>query len=196
MRSYFFALVAAAALSISLVAHAATLASDTAGPNVTGVSAYSGQSFTVAGTGTYDDITFNFYTSALAPYATGTGFLFSSAYSGTPNALSSSDPGYLGSASSSGGAYSFASSLDLTAGTQYFFYENGLIAAGAISGGAPLAGQGDAFALSATGDFLNTSQGGTNFLVTGSAATPEPSTFALLGTGLLGFAGVLRRRLA
>lgn len=29
-----------------------------------------------------------------------------------------------------------------------------------------------------------------------TAATPEPSSIALLGTGLLGFAGVLRKRFA
>jgi hypothetical protein len=31
--------------------------------------------------------------------------------------------------------------------------------------------------------------------ITGSAATPEPSGLMLLGSGVLGIAGVLRRRL-
>jgi hypothetical protein len=193
MRHY-SVLVVAAALSISLMAHASTLASNSAG-TLTNNEGYFGQSFTVGGTGTFDDIVFNFDTSTLAPYAIGTGYLFSVAYTGLPTALSSSDPGYLGSASASGGTYSFASSLDLTAGTEYYFYENADIPAGAISGGNTITGGENYYASVATGDFAAEGDSA-NFLVTGSAATPEPSTFALLGTGLFGLAGLLRRRLA
>ncbi len=41
----------------------------------------------------------------------------------------------------------------------------------------------------------NTTGGGTVTLV-GTAVTPEPSSFFLLGTGLLGLAGVMKRRFA
>jgi len=49
-----------------------------------------------------------------------------------------------------------------------------------------------------TGSFLQafTSGGGTTTLATNVAPTPEPSSFVLLGSGILGLAGFARRKLA
>ncbi len=181
--------------------HAATLASVSPNP-LTGASPanYLGESFTVSGTGSYNSVAFDFITPGGSPYAIGTGFLLTQAYAGTPTGLSSATVGYLGSAAASGGYYTFATSVALNANSTYYFYENAL---------APAGSQGGNFSSGATPEYFYATSGSGNFTaqpgftaafqVTGSpvmatTVTPEPSSFALLGTGVLGIAGTLRRR--
>ncbi len=88
-----------------------------------------GQSFTIAGSGSFTNISFNFFTTSASsavgnPAAAGTGFILSTAYTGTPAALSSATPGYLGSATASGGFYNFGNTVTLLGGAKYFFYSN------------------------------------------------------------------------
>jgi hypothetical protein len=181
----------------SRLAFATTIAEVNTGTSTNAGAEFAGQSFTVVGAGSYDDITFNFFTfgQSPAPYAIGTGYLFSQAYTGTPAGLSSSDAGFLGSAAASGGMYDFNSSVVLQAGQQYFFYEDTLIPADTISGNVVYSGGSFYFTSSSSSDYNATTSA--NFLVTGQAfaATPEPSAFALLSTGILGLASVSRRRL-
>lgn len=179
----------------SLAARADTLAGTTAGTS-TNFAGYYGQSFTTLGAGTYTDITFGFESSTFATYASGTGYLFSSPYTGLPSALSSSDTGFLGEAASFAGLYSFGSSVSLSAGQTYFFYEDRMIPSYTITGGSSYAGE-IYFTSSPTSNFTTTLFDASNFEVTGqSAVTPEPSSIALLGTGVLGLAGLVRKRFA
>ena len=78
-------------------ARAVTIAENTAGTQVTG-SAFWGQSFTTAPGSPTSSIAFNFFSfpGATTPVAVGDGFLLSMQYLGTPAALSSSTPGFLG----------------------------------------------------------------------------------------------------
>lgn len=170
-------------------AQADTLAQNT-GVSPGTASGFYGVGFTVAGTGGFDDIVFSF------GYAVGTGFLFSAPYTGTPNGLATS--AFLGSAPGSGLDYNFASSLDLTGGQTYYFYTDG-VSPGFSSAGVPT---GTSFYYS--NNFFHSfadSNGNpaANFIVTGdpvASAIPEPSSIFLVATGLLGFAGIFRRRLS
>jgi PEP-CTERM motif len=183
-------------LSAGVCAHGDTLATVTGGTQPIGASLYVGQSFSVFGSGSYTDISFNFYAPGLDPYAIGTGYLFSAPYTGTPAGLSSTS-GYLGSATAAGDVYSFGSSVTLSGENTYYFYENSLVPLGAITGGPTSS---DLFYESnlPNGNF-GPGLGTTDYLVTGtpttlgSAATPEPSSLVLLGTGLLGSLAALRR---
>jgi len=88
---------------------------------------FSGQSFTIPGSGAFTNISFNFLSGADLPRAAGTGFLLSTAYAGTPTALSNATPGYLGSAAATDGFYNFGSTVTLLGGTQYFFYSDTVV---------------------------------------------------------------------
>ncbi len=176
-----------------------------------GTGGYVGQSFTLSGvTGGYTNITFNFYDTAGAPSALGTGFLFSSNYSVIPSGLSNAASlpayyGYLGQATAANGVYSFGSSVVLEGGKQYYFYENAFMPATSYTGGFPYTQNGVyqgfvSFTAAADSPFMSTGPRGAsaNFRVTGTAvgsAVPEPGvwvTAASLG-GTTAF-GLLRGR--
>jgi PEP-CTERM motif len=186
-------------LFASVCAYGDTLATVTGGTTPIAISLYVGQSFSVFGSGNYNDISFNFYTPGEDPYAIGTGYLFSAPYGGTPTGLSSAAPGYLGSAIASGNTYSFDSSVILSAGNSYYFYEDALVPEGTIVGGP--ASSNLYYAAYGPNELFGPGVSGTsNFLVTGDltlgsvAATPEPSSLILLTSGVLGSLMVLRQK--
>jgi hypothetical protein len=175
---------------------AATLAQNLGGSQSSVLEFFWGQSFTVGGSGSYDDVALNLYDSAGAPYALGTGFLLTSAYAGTPSALSSATAGYVGSTDASGNFYTFSPSLTLAAGTTYYFYENAAL--GSITGDNTYGSNAFYDSSAANSGYLSGAPSSINFTVTGDqiAATPEPSSLLLLGTGALSLCGVIRRKLA
>jgi hypothetical protein len=84
-----------------------------------------GQSVTTPLGGPWDAITFNFFTNPTTPTASGTLFLLSKEYLGTPAALSSATSGFVAQSQSiSGGKYIFDPGVTLQPNTQYFLYAN------------------------------------------------------------------------
>jgi len=119
-------------------------------------------------------------------------------YTGTPSALSSATPGFLGQATASGGFYTFDSSLILLPGTQYFFYENGFLPSGAITGGNVYAGGQAYYSGSADSNFVPDFGDSANFRVTGLPTPDSASTWRLFLLGVTATVGLkfFVRRLA
>lgn len=89
-----------------------------------------GESFTTPAGGPWSSISFNFYSGVGAPpyttpVAPGTAFLLSTAYAGTPEALSAATPGFIASSiSNAGGIYTFDRAVTLQPNTQYWIFAN------------------------------------------------------------------------
>jgi hypothetical protein len=185
-------IIAAWQLSAGVV----TIASDT---NTAGTSAltglYWGETFLAAASG--NNLTFNFFSDSAAttPEATGTLYLLSSEYLGTPSDLSSGTTGYLASVSASGGGVWTFPSVSLSAGTEYWVYVDA-VQPTIYGGGAEVANQGAYFSDLLTDPYFALDDTDVNFLATtdtgGSEGTPEPTTLLLMAPALL---LVLRRRL-
>jgi hypothetical protein len=167
-------------------APASTIDENTAGPSTAPNTAFFGESFITPASSSFDNIAFTFLTSGGANFATGTGFLLSSEYLGTPAALSSSTTGFLGQTNASGNFYTFAGNITLAPSTTYYFYENVAIAGGTIFGGNGYPGHQFYYTEASNSNFGG--QGAPlNFRVTGTAVStaPDSGTSALLlGVGL------------
>ena len=159
-------------------ARANTIAENTGGDGGNTFENFIGQSFTTVTVSPESNIVFNLFSEVppTTPYAVGTGFLLSMQYTGTPSALSSATPGFLGQATASGGFYTFDPSLLLLPGTQYFFYENGFSSSGTFTGGNDYAGGQAYFTSSASSNFVPDFGLSANFRVTGSPTNGVPDS--------------------
>jgi hypothetical protein len=186
-------------------ARAVTIAENTAGLTTVLSGPALGQSFTTVAGSPTSNVAFNFFSDvpATTPLAAGDGFLLSMEYLGTPAGLNSSTPGFLGQTTASGGFYTFGPSLTLLPNTQYFFYENVLIAE--ISGGNIDYVGGSAYLALVTGrpgsgSYLPVGSPtlSLNFRVTGTPVAPSVpdngSTAMLLGIGVVAIAFASRCR--
>ncbi len=151
-----------------------------------------GESFTTPAGGPWNSISFNFYSNspATTPAAAGTAFLLSTAYAGTPAALSNATPGFIASSTgNAGGIYTFDNSVTLQPNTEYWIFANAAFGVtGSITAGTAAQSQ----YASNGGVFSNFPSQNTNFTV-GGTTVPEPSAWALTGAALCGLSFLARR---
>lgn len=156
-----------------------------------------GQSFIIPAAGSYNNITFNFFSDvpATTPVAAGTLFLLTQEYLGDPNALSAATPGFVGSSTGiSGGVYQFNSAVTLQGATNYFAYAT---ASMTLTGANPGSyADGIVYSAAATNaPFAGDPVTDANFRVSGTVLAvtgPEPASLALLTLPV--FAFVARRK--
>lgn len=164
-------------------------------------SLYIGQSFTVVAPGPVNNVVFNFFRNAppTIPQAAGIGYLFSAAYSGSPNGLAAATTNLLGTAVASASHYTFAPSLTLQPGVQYFFYADTLQAHGADALGSYTGGQLFSSGMNAATNFSAFPSNDTAFLVDATlvaAGAPEldPAASSVPMVALMCLWGLAGRR--
>jgi len=177
--------------ALSVTAHAGPIVQYLAGTFSFAAAAPEGESFTTPGGRPWNSISFNLYSNipATTPAAPGTAFLLSMACAGTPAALRNATPGFIASSSSNaGGIYTFDGPVTLQPNTQYWIFTNATaVMSGSITAGTAAQSQ-------YTGSpFVNFPAQVLNFTLSGTVATPEPSTWALTGAVLCGLAFFARR---
>ncbi len=153
-----------------------TIVEQTAGTQNVRQAVFFGQSFTTPGGGPWRNITFNFFSDrGVTPAAAGTVYVFTSAYNGTPSALSTSQ--YVArSTGISNGSYVFDPSFVLQSNTRYFVYASRTAAniPGGINVSQANAG-GNLFTCCSGGPtFRSVPAGNANFRVSGNTASLPP----------------------
>jgi hypothetical protein len=153
-----------------------------------------GQSVTTPAGGPWNALTFAWIAGdGVTRVPAGDLFLLTGEYLGTPDALSSATPGFLGEASPSGDIYAFAPGVTVLPNTQYFFYSTARPVGGiGYSLGYPGGNLFDANFPST--NFESGAPFNHSFILEGSLGTPvpEPSGIVVL---LLALAVVVGRRL-
>lgn len=187
----------------AMPSHAVTIAQNYNGTEIAGAGTYYlGQSFTVEGSGTFNNIAISFYTGygASIPYSDGSLFLYSSEFTGLVSQLGSG-ANFLGTSVTSNGAFAFAPALTLTGGVKYFAYMDNVRPSAQYTGGNPYAsGQtfqadsssGNRFYAIPTVDL----RFGASGTPSGVAAVPEPASWALMLVGFGAIGGAMRSRKA
>lgn len=153
-----------------------------------------GQSFTTPAGGPYHDIKFNWYNES-GPTAVGTLYILTSSYAGTPAALSSSTPGFVGASTSIvGNEYIFNTAVTLLGGTQYYAYTDSQMSyLRSVAGDGDLYTGGNRWRATSTGAAFASVAADAQFRLSG-AAVPEPSTLVSAGAAVVGLVLLRRRR--
>lgn len=189
-------------LGVVVSGKAVVVASYTAGGGPFSGDAY-GQSVTTPVGGPWDSIEFNFLgttpsNETISDFALGGLYVLSQAYTGAPDALSSSTAGYLGFTSTiNDGTWDF-SGVTLQPSTQYFFYMNSLVPLGnavELDTSSSYTGGSVYYSGSVSSSYANVSSASAEFDLTGTqvSGAPEPGT-ALLMAGAAALVAIFRRR--
>jgi hypothetical protein len=159
---------------------AGTIVQDVAGTG--SGSSYFGVTFQTPAGGPWNNLTFNFFFQgpATTPVAAGTMYLVDQGYTGAPNGLGISLPGFIASTSSVvDGQWVFAPSVAVAPNTQYWVFEDTALK-NIGGGGGVVANQGFYHAATASDNYAFVGSSNANFNFSGTDAAPEPSTLLLM----------------